>query len=93
MRTRSIIEKDDGLECFICGSMRNLVVHHCIHGNKRKLADREGLVVHLCVACHHRLHSLGWHDQDLKRIAERAWIEKHHADVTDFIALFGRSYL
>lgn len=92
MHTQSIIEKN-GLECFICGSMRNLQVHHCIHGNKRKLADREGLTVHLCLACHHRLHSLGLHDRELKQIAQIAWMRKHHADEADFRALFGRSYL
>lgn len=90
--TKSIIE-GDGLQCYICGSMRNLQVHHCIHGNKRALADREGLTVHLCLACHHRLHSTGLHDLDLKQTAEMAWIRKHHADISDFIALFGRNYL
>lgn len=90
---KSIIEKDDGIECFICGSMRRLEVHHCIHGNKRRLADREGLTVHLCVACHHRLHSLGLHDSDLKRVAEMAWMRVNHADEADFRALFGKSYL
>lgn len=89
---KSIIEKN-GLECFVCGSMRNLQIHHCIHGNKRRLADREGLTVHLCVACHHRLHSLGLHDGDLKRVAEMAWMRANHAGEADFRALFGKSYL
>lgn len=89
---KSIIEKN-GLECFICGSMRNLQVHHCIHGNKRQLADREGLTVHLCVGCHHRLHSLGLHDRELKEVAQLAWMRVHHADAADFRALFGRSYV
>lgn len=89
---KSIIEKN-GIECFICGSTRNLESHHCIHGNKRKLADREGLIVHLCKRCHSRLHDFGEHDHDLKVIAQLAWERVHHADVADFRALFGKSYL
>ena len=89
---QSIVEKHD-FECYICGSMRNLQIHHCIHGNKRKLADREGLTVHLCLACHHRLHSTGLYDLELKQAAQMAWQRVHHADAAAFRALFGRSYL
>ena len=89
---KSIIEKN-GIECYICGSMRNLETHHCIHGNKRRLADREGLTVHLCRNCHRRLHDFGEHDRELKVIAQEAWMRRNHATVGDFRALFGRSYL
>jgi hypothetical protein len=73
--------------------MRNLELHHCIHGNKRKTADREGLTVHLCRTCHHRLHSLGEHDRELKVIAQEAWMKKHHEGVEAFRRLFGKSYI
>lgn len=89
---KSIIEKHD-FECYICGSMGALQVHHCIHGNKRRLADREGLTVHLCIPCHHRLHSTGRYDLELKQVAQIAWQREHHADIAAFRALFGRSYL
>lgn len=92
MPMKSIIEKN-GLECFVCGSMRNLQIHHCIHGNKRTLADREGLTVHLCLACHHRLHSTGRYDKELKQVAQAAWMMKNHGNADDFRALFGKSYL
>lgn len=79
-------------ECYVCGG-RGDELHHCIHGSNRKLADDDGLTVWLCRECHHRLHSLGEYDNDLKKIAQAAWEagkeEARHA----FIRRYGRNYL
>ena len=48
---KSIIQNDK--KCYVCGSQYALEKHHCIHGTAgRRLADRYGLTVWLCPACH-----------------------------------------
>ena len=112
MAKMSIIQKDKTI-CFCyqeggCGGV--IEEHHCIYGTaNRKISDREGLVVYLCIQ-HHKgtngVHGKNGHDLDmrLKRIAQEAWELKYkesypyqnHADEAAreaFIRLFGRNYL
>lgn len=84
---KSIIQ-DDNTVCFCqdgtCGG--NLEEHHCIYGRgRRKISDREGLVVYLC-AKHHR-GTNGVHGKNgaqlsmtLKQIAQKAWEDKYIAN-------------
>lgn len=78
--------------CFLCGQQNGLTLHHCVHGANRKKADEDGLTVYLCVLCHTNLHQRGWHDKDLKVIAQKAW-ESHYGTTEDFIDRYGKSYL
>lgn len=88
---KSIIS--DKKECYLCGVQTNLQLHHCLRGTaNRKLADQDGMTVWLCVDCHTNLHQRGWHDLELKRIAESVWI-KHYGTEEEFRKRYGKSYL
>lgn len=83
--------------CFVCGTMKNVEVHHCIHGTSgRKLATKYHLVVGLCSE-HHRgtygVHGKYGHDLDetLKRVAQRTFEEKHSHE--EWMQIFGKNYL
>lgn len=68
--------------------------HHCLHGSRRKLAEEDGLKVHLCPRCHMALHDTGLGDKYLEQIAEETWLETHPGTtVEDFIKRYGKSYL
>lgn len=97
--SESIIPEDSEEYCFIHMKYLGVVVrpdhvHHCIHGvANRRIADREGLTVHLCERCHTALHDKGYHDLDLQQIAEQAWMEYNKKAIEEWIALFGKNYL
>ena len=96
--------------CFHCGSHGLTEQHHIFFGaGRRKISDREGLVVYLCPDCHRGDEGVhGKHgDQlntELKTIAQRAWEAnykktypyKNHADDAAreaFIRLMGKNYI
>ena len=88
---QSIIQSEK--ECYLCGRTDSLHAHHCLHGvANRKLADQDGLIVWLCVDCHTNLHQRGWHDRELKQLAESVWI-KHYGTEEEFRKRYGKSYL
>lgn len=72
---KSIIPGNDPYVCFLCGRKGgNTHLHHMIHGTwGRPIADRYGLVVHLCPRCHRRLHDRGEHDAELKQLAQKTY--------------------
>lgn len=87
---RSIIPGGDEKRCFICNRWLRVEKHHCLHGSRRKMADKYGLTVYLCVRCHTRLHDLGEHDLELERIGQRAFEEKYGHE--RFMKVFGKDY-
>jgi hypothetical protein len=97
---KSIIEKD-GKYCFICQMLgdwrqKDLERHHVMHGTaNRSIADKYGLALWLCHACHHHLHSSPdplWRDidQDLMSYAQNAFEGKHGHD--KWMQLFMKNY-
>ena len=92
--SKSIIQ--DEKVCYITGSTQGLDCHHCIHGSNRKKADRLGLTVWLRHDVHMALHSRTrpFHtlDDDLKKVAQKAYEEKIGSR-SDFMREFGRNYL
>lgn len=87
---KSIIQ--DTKECYLCGRSDSLESHHAIHGTaNRKLADQDGLTVWLCIDCHTNLHQRGWHDKELKQVAQTAW-ERAYGAREEFIKRYGKSY-
>ena len=79
--------------CFLCGSVRNLERHHCIHGTaNRKLAEKDGLIVWLCHDCHMDLHDHGTFDKALQHLAMVAWINKGNKTEDDFRKRYGKCY-
>lgn len=90
----SIIQ--DEKRCFITGTTSGLDLHHCIHGSNRKKADRLGLTVWLRHDIHMMLHArqkpFETLDDDLKKVAQRAYEEKIGTR-EDFLKEFGINYL
>lgn len=78
-------------ECFICGSGGALHKHHCLHGIRRKAADKYDLTVWLCPECHQRLHDRGDGDLMLERLAQRHFEKEHGHD--EYMRIFGKNYL
>lgn len=60
---------------------------------KRKLADQDGLTVHLCHYHHFMLHRHGLHKEELQQLAEKTWLEHYKKSIEDFIKRYGRNYL
>lgn len=93
MRKNSIISNEH--ECFICGSMRNLHLHHIFFGNSnRKNSDEQGLWVYLCMD--HHTGNKGVHndrelDLKLKKYAQSVFEQTHTRD--EFRQIFGKSFL
>ena len=94
---KSIINGDDEY-CFLCKQLGcpnyGTEVHHMIFGTaKRKLADQDGLTVHLCHYHHFMLHRHGLHKEELQQLAEKTWLEHYNKSIEDFIQRYGRNYL
>jgi len=92
--TESIIQLDKA--CFICESPY-IQVHHCIHGHgRRKLADKDGLVVYLCPAHHtgaNGVHNNPNLDKFFKTLAQETWQRHFGKSKDDFISRYGKNYL
>lgn len=81
---KTIIEDDREDRCYLCGRGGRMEVHHMIHGTAgRKIADAEGLTVHLCTKCHRILHDKGVYDKTLQRIAQETWERQYIQNETD----------
>lgn len=79
------------LECYLCGRGGTLERHHCLHGSRRKAADKYDLTVFLCPECHRRLHDKGEGDLYLKRIAQKHYEAEHGH--RSYMEVFGKNYL
>ena len=81
-------------QCFTCGAVQNLQLHHTWHGTaNRKLCDKDGLTVWLCLRCHMELHDKGINDRFLMEIGERAWLKETGKTVKDFIERYGKNVI
>ena len=93
---KSIIPDDDEY-CYLCKKVHLMNpgtdVHHCLMGNKRKLADADGLTVHLCHDHHMMLHQKGLHRDELIRLAQITYMEHYDKTKEDFINRYGKNYL
>ena len=94
---KSIIPGDNEF-CYLCKKRglqtRGTDVHHMIFGTaKRKLADQDGLTVHLCHLHHMMLHSNGDYKRELQELAQETWMNHYGRTKEDFIRRYGKSYL
>lgn len=90
---RSIISTEP--ECYICGSMRWLEVHHIYPASNRKKSTKYGLVVYLCHYCHNEPPN-GVHQNRERMDWLRAIGQKRFNEVypdLDFMQIFGENYL
>lgn len=82
--------------CFFCGSMKDVEMHHALHGANRKLADEDGLVVPLCRMHHIELHfgAEGYIlDRKLKEAAQYAWLKAYGKTLDEWMKRYGGNYL
>lgn len=95
------IMQDDRSYCYLCRKLRAddfpkvTEEHHAIFGNgQRKLSERYGLKVYLCIP-HHRTGKEAVHQNReiadiVKKDAQKAF-EEHYTE--SFQEIFGRNYL
>ena len=90
--TRSIIPGGNNQKhCFLgCASLQ-LERHHCLHGSRRKKAEKWGLTVYLCPKCHRLLHDTGLNDLFLEQVAQQAFEAKYDHEL--WMKEFGKDYL
>lgn len=88
---KSIIIGDHKNQCFLCQKYGQTEYHHCLHGSRRKFADKYGLAVHLCHRCHTELHDHGVMDRQLEALAQEAFEETYSHK--RFMELSGKDYL
>lgn len=90
---KSVIPNDHEERCFLCGSYNGIQEHHIFGGPDRKVAEKYGLKVHLCVLCHTRVHGKDGKAlmQNLHEIGQRAFEETYSRD--QFRKEFRKSYL
>lgn len=91
---KSIMQTDR--RCYICGATEGLERHHVMGAANRKLSEKCGLVIWLCLE-HHR-GTNGAHGKNgnevskwLKREAQRKFEETHSRE--EWMKIFGRNYL
>jgi len=58
---RQRVLQRDGWKCQVCGSCRNLHVHHIRFRSKQGSDDEQNLIT-LCSDCHHETHQHGTED-------------------------------
>lgn len=82
---------NDKYKCFLCGRTGTLQKHHCLHGIRRKAADRYDLTVWLCVDCHQKLHDKGIGDLQLEQEAQKHFEDQYGHE--KYMQEFGKNYL
>lgn len=93
----SIIQADR-THCFICGGNGGywgLDCHHCFGGSSRKLSEKYGLKIWICHdSCHlNGVHQNAKLDRMVKQTVQRRAMEIYGWDESQFINIFGKSYL
>lgn len=76
--------------CFICGKPYS-DRHHIFGRSNRKFSEEDGLVVYLCRHHHEMAHEGGEFMDELHKIGQMAYEEKHTRD--EFMNRYGRNYL
>lgn len=95
MSSESIVQDLSVERCFVCGSTRELELHHIMHGTaNRRLATRYKLTCWLC-RTHHTgrfgVHSNPELNRRLQMEAQTAF-EKTHSH-NEWMKIFGKNYL
>lgn len=85
----------DMTRCIVCGSPY-IQVHHVYGASNRKISDRYGYIVPLCMS-HHTAGPSSVHfnrdfDLRLKKLAQKHF-EAQNGTRDEFIRIFGRNYL
>jgi hypothetical protein len=90
---KSILQQ--GERCFLCGRTTGLFTHHVIGGTaNRKLSEKYGLTVRLCLDCHtgpDGVHMNRKKGDSLKRLAQIAFEARHSHE--EWMEIFRKNYL
>lgn len=80
--------------CYFCSTQTGLERHHIYGGRNRKISDKHGFMVWLCVE-HHRgnngVHRNRETDLIIKRFCQKKYEKTHTRE--QFIKLIGRNYI
>ena len=84
-------------KCFFCGRTDGLQEHHCVGGSaNRKLADKYGLTVWLCLHHHtgakRSVHQDYTMNLEVKRYAQK-YFEENIGTREEIIKIFGKNYI
>ena len=84
--------------CYVCHRLDNLHMHHILFGKNRKKCDEDKLTVWLCQEHHegkNGAHGKQGHelDQELKMLAQKAWMNYYNKTKEEFIARYHKNYL
>lgn len=91
-RHPSIIQ--DEKECYFCGNVLDLDLHHVMSGtNRRHLADEDGLTVYLCRYHHNKVHQNRELNLLLKRVAQRRYMEYYDKTLEEYLKRYEKSFL
>lgn len=94
MRYKSIIQEDLSY-CFICGSRRNLELHHVFNASNKKNSEKYGMLVRLCHNHHNEKPYGAHHNIETRRYLQQKGqkaFEEAYPDL-DFLSIFGRNYI
>lgn len=90
---KSILQQSE--RCFLCGRTAGLFTHHVIGGTaNRKLSEKYGLTVRLCLDCHtgpDGVHMNRAKADSLKRLAQIAFEARHSHE--EWMETFRKNYL
>lgn len=81
--------------CQYCGRWDYLQEHHVFGGTgRRKISDKDGMVINLCPECHREvtLNPNQGKDLWLKQEFQKLW-ESEYGDREDFIKRYTRNYI
>ena len=82
----SIVQDLSDERCFVCGSQRNLELHHIMHGTaNRRISTRN------CHTGQHGVHRNIILDTALKKVAQRAFERTNTRE--EWMKLFKKNYL
>lgn len=85
-------KNNSGYMCVhIKGKAKTVHRHHCLHGSRRKAADKYDLTVYLCPECHQRLHDQGIGDRYLQQLAQKHFEDRFGHKM--YMKVFGKNYL
>lgn len=91
----SIVQDLNDEYCFVCGSTRNLELHHIMHGTaNRRLSTRYKLTCWLCKGCHtgkNGVHHNAVLNRHLQQVAQTKFEETHTHE--EWMKLFKKNYL
>lgn len=92
---KSVIRGNEKGVCYLCGRSGPTEEHHIFGGPNRKLSERYGLKVYLCIPCHRTgkqsVHSDRETMMHLKQAGQAAFEKMHTRQ--EFMELFGKNYL